>query len=156
MKAVDPSGIEQIDRDECIRLLADCQVGRRGFVSGGQAEILPVNFALDGDAVVFATATGTKLWGSTRAPVVFEVDGIDPASRSGWSVVVHGLAAEVTDLEAPALVERVRAVAPNPWAGGDRPHLVRIAARTITGRQVGMWPERRGHARQAGTGPDAQ
>ncbi|HZQ28319.1 MAG TPA: pyridoxamine 5'-phosphate oxidase family protein [Acidimicrobiales bacterium] len=137
MKTIDTTGIEQIDRDECVRLLTSGEVGRFGFVSGGMPEILPVNYTMDGDAVVFATATGTKLWGATRGPVVFEIDGIDPTTRSGWSVVVHGLAMEVTDLEAPALIERVRALAPNPWAGGDRPHLVRIAPRTITGRRVG-------------------
>lgn len=129
--------IEIIDRAECLRLLATQEVGRIGFVNGATPEILPVNYALDGDAVVFASATGTKLWSAPRGTVSFEVDHLDAASRSGWSVVIHGVAQEITNLDSPGLVARVRALSLHPWAGGDRPHLIRIAPRTMTGRRVG-------------------
>ena len=143
MRLVDSrSHIEVIDRDECVRLLRTQVVGRIAFVSGRDADVLPVNYALDGDAVVLATATGSKLWSAERGPVAFEVDDTDPATRSGWSVVVHGLAQEITELDAPGLVARLRALPLNPWAGGERPHLVRIAPQTITGRRVGVVGER--------------
>lgn len=129
--------IEIIDRDECIRLLATREVGRIGFVKGGAAEILPVNYARDGDAVVFATAPGAKLSSAERGTITFEVDNLDAGARSGWSVVIHGLAHEITSLDSPGLVDRLRALPLHPWAGGERPHLVRIAPRTVTGRRVG-------------------
>jgi nitroimidazol reductase NimA-like FMN-containing flavoprotein (pyridoxamine 5'-phosphate oxidase superfamily) len=119
-----------------LELLATRQVGRLGFISGGGPEILPVNYALDGDAVVFATATGAKLWGTTRAAVVFEVDDTDTAAREGWSVVIHGVAQEVTEAENAALVDRIRELAPTPWPPGERPHLVRVAPASMTGRRV--------------------
>lgn len=131
------AAITSIDRDECVQLLATEEVGRIAFATPAGADVLPVNYALDGDAVVFATNTGSKLWSLERATVAFEVDHIDNAARSGWSVVVHGLAQEITALDAPALLERLRSLPLNPWAGGDRPHLVRIAPLTITGRRVG-------------------
>jgi uncharacterized protein len=131
------TGIEMIARDECLRLLAGEVVGRIGFVDSGRAEVLPVNYVLDGDAVVFRTAAGSKLDGATRAPVVFEVDHIDRATRSGWSVIVHGLAQEVTSFDRVELRERVAALPVDPWAPGEKQHLVRIAPGSITGRRVG-------------------
>lgn len=135
------TGIETLDRNTCTQLLATQEVGRLGFLSGGSPEILPVTYALDGDAVVFATATGTKLSGATRSPVVFEVDHTDRSTRSGWSVIVHGIAEEVTDLGTPALLERVRALHVHPWAPGDKAHLVRIAPRYMSGRRISPLPE---------------
>lgn len=131
------SGIEALGTDECLQLLATQEVGRLGFITGDVPQILPVNYVLDGEAVVFATAPGSKLWGTVRSSVVFEVDDIDRSTRSGWSVVVHGLAQEITGFDAPELVARVHSLAPNPWADGDRLHLVRIAPRFFTGRRVG-------------------
>jgi hypothetical protein len=64
------------------------------------------------------------------------VDQLDPANRSGWSVVVHGWAQEVTDYDSTELVGRVRSLALSPWAEFDNPHLVRVASHTMTGRRV--------------------
>jgi uncharacterized protein len=137
MRDVDhKSNVEIIHEAECVQLLAGEQVGRLAFVTGGGPDILPVNYVLDGDAPVFATAPGAKLCATARGPVAFEVDHTCATTRSGWSVVVHGVAQEVTPCDAPAFVARLRALDPNPWAGGDRPHLVRIAPRTITGRRI--------------------
>jgi nitroimidazol reductase NimA-like FMN-containing flavoprotein (pyridoxamine 5'-phosphate oxidase superfamily) len=142
--ARDVEDVELIERDECIRLLATQEVGRIGFVDHGAPDVLPVNYALDGDAIVFATATGAKFWAAERAQVAFEVDATDPIAKTGWSVVVHGQAQEVTTLDAPDLLRRVRELRVDPWAGGDRPHLVRIAPRTISGRRVGYGRPRTG------------
>src|ERR1700729_2476567 len=87
--AGEPIRIERLGREDCLRLLGTQQVGRLAFVTEGRPDVQPVNYVLDGDAVVFATASGIKLWAATRSPVAFEVDAIDPQSRSGWSVVVH-------------------------------------------------------------------
>lgn len=138
MRLVDArSQIEMLDRDECLRLLSTQDIGRLAFATGGGADVLPVNFVLDGDAIIFATANGSKLRFAERGTVAFEVDQTDAATRSGWSVVVHGLAHEITNLDSPGTLERLRGLPLNPWAGGDRPHLVRIAPSTITGRRVG-------------------
>jgi nitroimidazol reductase NimA-like FMN-containing flavoprotein (pyridoxamine 5'-phosphate oxidase superfamily) len=131
------TGIHWIEVQTCLRLLATKDVGRIGFVLGGAPEILPVNFVLDGDAIVFATAEGSKLRAIPRSPVVFEVDDTDPVSRSGWSVVVHGMAEEVTNFDPPTLLSRVHALPIEPWAAWDKPHLVRIRPTVITGRTVG-------------------
>jgi nitroimidazol reductase NimA-like FMN-containing flavoprotein (pyridoxamine 5'-phosphate oxidase superfamily) len=138
MTSVDAgSHLEIIFREECLRLLRGQEVGRLGFVSGGSPQILPVNYAMDGEAIVFATNPGGKLWGATHSPVVFEVDETDRSNKSGWSVIAHGLAMEVTEYDAADLIQRVTSLPIKPWAAGERPHLVRIIPTSLTGRRVG-------------------
>ena len=135
------SRIAILDRDECVRLMATQSVGRIAFLKAGAVDVLPVNYVLDGDAVVFATAAGAKLEWVEHGTVAFEVDHTDEETRSGWSIVVHGLAREITDFDPPEIVGRVRALPLRPWAEGERHHLVRIEPTTITGRWVGRGRE---------------
>jgi nitroimidazol reductase NimA-like FMN-containing flavoprotein (pyridoxamine 5'-phosphate oxidase superfamily) len=130
----------ELSREQCLELLADEYVGRLAVIVGGRPEVFPVNYVLDGDAIVFRTNPGTKLAGTTQGEVAFEVDQLHHPTRSGWSVVVHGVAQEVTGLDRPDLLERLIALPLGVWAGGDRPHLVRIAPREMTGRRVGPDP----------------
>ncbi|HVM67219.1 MAG TPA: pyridoxamine 5'-phosphate oxidase family protein [Acidimicrobiales bacterium] len=137
MRTVDPrTGIEVLDYAECMRLLASKQVGRIGFAIWGGPEILPVNYVLDHDAIVFATGAGSKLSAVVRSPVVFEVDDTDDRTRTGWSVVMHGLAQEVTAADNGTL-ERVLALPLEPWSAGRKPYYVRITPRFVSGRRVG-------------------
>jgi len=138
MKIVDTnSRLEVIPVERCRALLATRQVGRLAFVSDGRPDIEPVNYVLDGEAVVFATGVGSKLWALSRGPVAFEVDWTDPSTRTGWSVVLHGHAQEVTELDRPDLVERVRSLPLEIWPSGPRPNLIRISPTSISGRWVG-------------------
>ena len=78
-------GVEILEREECLRMLGEQVVGRLGFVDLGQPLILPVNFELDDDVVVFRSAEGTKLRSGLGSEVCFEVDGVDRVARAGWS-----------------------------------------------------------------------
>ena len=90
--ALDQGGLDEIDVAECWRLLATQPVGRVAVIVGQYPLVFPVNYALDGMHVVFRTGVGTKLWGIDRSNVTFEVDELDLAGRSGWSVMVRGAA----------------------------------------------------------------
>ena len=107
--------IEPLDQDECMRLLAfKSFVGRVGFVVDGQPYVLPVNYIADGDSVVFCTGSGTKLTAlKGGARVAFEVDDSRPLYHAGWSVLVTGVAAEVTD---EAELDRLRRGPLRSWA----------------------------------------
>src|SRR4029453_19307331 len=85
-----PTGLEVLDHDECLRLLAADEVGRLALVDGGAPVVFPVNYGLDGEAIVFRTAPGTKLAVGPRGPVAFEVDAFDRTTRTGWSIVATG------------------------------------------------------------------
>jgi GNAT superfamily N-acetyltransferase len=95
---VDGDGLEVLDRDECLRLLASAALGRIGFTSGALPAVWPVNFHLDGERILVRTSRGSTLDAALQnAVVAFEVDEFDPIRRSGWSVAVTGVAAEVSD-----------------------------------------------------------
>jgi nitroimidazol reductase NimA-like FMN-containing flavoprotein (pyridoxamine 5'-phosphate oxidase superfamily) len=112
-------------------------VGMLAFCTETGPTIYPVNFTVDGDAVVFRTSPDTGLgslgWG---VDVAFMAHHIDLEAQEGWSVLVKGHADVV---ENPADQDRLRGLRrePKPWADGIRRRYVRIAWREITGRVVG-------------------
>lgn len=126
-----------LTREQCVELLGDQILGRLAVVVGGRPEIFPINYVLDGEAVVFRTNSGTKLAGTTQAEVAFEVDLTHAPTMSGWSVVVHGIAQEITESDRADLRERLQNLPLGVWAAGERPHLLRIVPVEITGRRVG-------------------
>jgi nitroimidazol reductase NimA-like FMN-containing flavoprotein (pyridoxamine 5'-phosphate oxidase superfamily) len=137
MQLVDPrTGIEMLDRDACLKLLAGDTVGRLGVITHGAPRIFPVNYALDGDAVVLRTAHGTKLDAGVRSPACFEIDTFDRESRTGWSVLVVGHLEEVTPLQHRAW-ERVNALPLAPWAPYEKEHFLRLVPEHIGGRRIG-------------------
>jgi len=130
------TALRNLSRDECLRLLAGDEIGRLAVVSGGTALILPVNYALDGEAVVLRTDPGTKLTEGPRARASFEIDEFDRATRTGWSVVVTGRLTEVTMYDPPVFA-RTRALPVDPWADGAKDHWLRLVPDRITGRRLG-------------------
>ena len=128
------TGIEILDRDASLALLADDVVGRLGVVDHGSPRIFPVNYVLDGDTVVFRTAHGTKLDVGPRSPACFEIDRFDHASRTGWSVLVVGHLEEVDQFE--RTWDRLRQLPVDPWAVGVKDHLMRLTPEHIGGRRV--------------------
>jgi nitroimidazol reductase NimA-like FMN-containing flavoprotein (pyridoxamine 5'-phosphate oxidase superfamily) len=104
--AVDHAGMRVLSEDECATMLASRQVGRLAFAADGQIEIFPVAFVLDGSAVVLRSGFGAKITAALdRIMVAFEVDRFEPASRSGWSVVVKGTCEEIEDAGTLARLE---------------------------------------------------
>lgn len=126
-------GIAEIAERECLELLRSQSVGRLGVVVEGRPEIFPVNYTLDAsDSVVLQTAVGTKLVAAVNHHVVFEVDSFDTDLRSGWSVVVHGVAQETG-----RVAEGDRRLV--SWRD-DAPYLLRLVSTSITGRQIHQGP----------------
>src|SRR5436305_15321334 len=104
-----------ISADDCYQLLATQQIGRLGVNSEHYPLILPVNYAVDeAGVIVIRTNAGTKLAAADHTNVTFEVDHIDQQARSGWSVLVRGLAEEVTSAHWDELLERTKAIGVKP------------------------------------------
>ena len=129
------SGLEIIPRKECLLLLAGQKVGRLGFVVDGQPMVLPVNYAIQGDVVVFRTGEGSKLDAAHGTKVAFEVDDVDSDAGSGWSVVVQGVAEEIA-AGGDWLDESLRAGAGSTWIPAPADHYVRITPNVISGRRL--------------------
>lgn len=132
------TGVEVIDRHECLELLGSLVVGRVAITEGGGPLVLPVNYAMHGDQVVFRTGPGSKLRASHGQLVCFEVDSFDRDTRSGWSVVVRGRLEEVTALERK--FDELEHLA-EPWLGEDlASSVVRLVPTIISGRRVRPTP----------------
>jgi nitroimidazol reductase NimA-like FMN-containing flavoprotein (pyridoxamine 5'-phosphate oxidase superfamily) len=126
----------ELTADECRTRLAERHLGRLALLDGDGPVIFPVNYVFDRLAVVFRTGPGTKLDAAAGGgPVAFEVDAVDEANRTGWSVLVRGDAVAVTD---PGELRRLRTLPLYPWAPGDRRHYVRIVPRMVSGRLIAL------------------
>ncbi len=125
-----------IPTEECYRLLGSSEFGRIGVVAENYPLILPVNYRLDGTTVVIRTHPGTILAAAEHANVTFQVDEIDRASRSGWSVLVRASAEEVGEQHRADLVARTLGSGVEPWAPGDKSHWIRLITHEITGRRI--------------------
>lgn len=131
----DHQGLDVLSSEECAELVAGEEIGRVGFNQRGQTIILPVNYAFIAGSVLFRTAPGSKLdIALIGGPTSFEVDAWDAETRSGWSVLIKGRSAEVTDEWVVSLAEHFGV---EPWADQiPRDHWVRISVDEISGRWI--------------------
>jgi len=131
-----PTQMVELDREESLRRLASCQVGRVAVSAPGWPPVIrPVNFIFDArtQSVVFRSARGGKLTAlllTRRA--AFEVDGI--SDGAAWSVIVQGRVEEVTNTAERARLSRLDL---RPWVPGDLPHWLRLGTTAVSGRRIG-------------------
>ncbi len=143
---IDRNGLEVLDRHECLRLLGHASFGRIALTMQALPTILPVNYRLVGQRIVFRTGAGTKLAAATmNAVVAFEIDHVDPLDHSGWSVVATGVARIVSenDLEGPLVACIPR------WAPVSAEILVAIDIELLSGRRIGAGSVAGDHAHAA-------
>jgi hypothetical protein len=119
--------LEVIPRDECLRLISEVSVGRLAVALPHQSPlVIPVNYVVSGDAVLFRSDPGSKLDALRTSAVSFQVDQIDPFRHTGWSVLLRGFAHLVS----------AGSVELEPWAAGDKANWVRIHVEEISGRRL--------------------
>jgi uncharacterized protein len=130
----------ELDRPECLRLLAATGVGRIvvSVTEWDHPVIRPVNCIFDqsSQSVLIRSALGSKLHALLRsAKAAFEIDGTDPAGRVGWSVIIVGVSEEITN---PAELRRIEALGLEPWAPGHKGHWIRIRSNVVSGRRIAL------------------
>jgi uncharacterized protein len=126
--------LEVLGRIECVQLLRGQGVGRVAGTVEGRPVILPVNYAVVGGAVLVRARRGGDLNRITGNTVVaFEIDGTDSIYHEGWSVLVVGRSAHVTD---PAELDGLKRLRLLPWAGEGRDLYIRIALDDVSGRRI--------------------
>ena len=84
---------ERLDVPECLHLLRTGGVGRVAWQDNAEGlTVLPVNYRVIGDSVVFRTSAASTLARLAKPTrVAFQVDEIDHATAVGWSVLVRGM-----------------------------------------------------------------
>lgn len=121
--------------ERCRELLASRHEGRIAWAAPDGPQLLPVSYALYNGQVAFRTSPyGALSRLQQPAMVAFEIDDIRLDTGIGWSVVVRGRAAPVTNsVDLAAMWGDDELV---PWATGTRNLVVLISEHTISGRSV--------------------
>lgn len=130
---VDGNGLEILDRDECLWLLGSVPRARVAVSADALPCVLPVTCRIAGDQILFRTNPGTKLDAAAReAEVAFEVDDFD-AAHAGWSVLVRGIASELTE---PGELEAARRLDLPRWAPRSGDRIVAVSIEPVSGRRI--------------------
>lgn len=126
--------LRELSPDECRDRLGTHGVGRIAVSTPDGLTVVPVNYEMIDGAIAFRTAPQAVPAAAVGTDAAFEVDHVDEAMSQGWSVLVHGPARAVTDIDAMRrLAERAHS---KPWAGGERPLWVLIEPQRLTGRRI--------------------
>ena len=126
---------EELERSECLELLANGNYGRLGVMVDGYPVVLPMQYALDGERVVLRTNPGSKFSQAPLANVSFEIDHVDLERETGWSVLVQGVAEDITNA-IDTLSVQARELTVDTWAQSPADCWLAIVARKITGRRI--------------------
>jgi nitroimidazol reductase NimA-like FMN-containing flavoprotein (pyridoxamine 5'-phosphate oxidase superfamily) len=123
--------VGEVSVEHCWKAIESAELGRLAVVDPEHGpRIFPLNFAVDGTAILFRTAPGSKLDALTHnSEVAFEIDEFD--DEAAYSVVVSGRAER---LESPTEIEAAEALPLHPWIPTLKLRWVRIRPTEVTGR----------------------
>jgi nitroimidazol reductase NimA-like FMN-containing flavoprotein (pyridoxamine 5'-phosphate oxidase superfamily) len=119
--------LEELPRDEAIELLSSVSMGRIGFTTGGLPTIRPVNHVVDGDDIVIRTHLESTMSACDGAVVAYETDRLDRRTRTGWSVIVTGVASVMDN---PLEIDRFENLV-HPWIDQPVTYLLRIKSDVV-------------------------
>ena len=129
--------LEEITADECLALLGTARIGRLVYSDELGPVAVPVNYAMSGDRIVIRVGGGAKRRAMEQPLLAFEVDHIDDAEQSGWSVIARGAGQEVPADHVPSLLHTLGRDFPAPWAFGVHNVWLMITPQILTGRRLG-------------------
>ncbi|WP_187271948.1 pyridoxamine 5'-phosphate oxidase family protein [Aeromicrobium terrae] len=132
------STMSSIPEHRCWRLLSTTTVGRLAFATDDGIVILPVNFIELDRRIYVRTEPGSTIASLSEGfdDVAFEVDYHDDLNQSGWNVLVKCTARVAGITEAERALRSTGRL--GPWAPGERPLMIVLTPRQISGRKVAM------------------
>lgn len=128
--------IKELTYEQCERLLRAGVFGRLVLSRPTGPEILPVNYATVGGAILVRTSAGSLLDRHAHGVgLVFEVDHVNYERWHGWSVVARGIGERLgwDDLSE----EERDAPGPPRWVTRGDETWIRLQWMTLTGRRLG-------------------
>ncbi|MFJ3789848.1 pyridoxamine 5'-phosphate oxidase family protein [Kitasatospora sp. NPDC090091] len=127
--------VETLSEAECLRLLSTVPVGRVVYTEHALPAVLPLSFDLapDGRLLLAVRRDSTTARGLDGTVVAFQADRLDPVTRTGWSVLVHGRADLLRD---PEQIRRALRSGLRPWVGDPDPLFVALVPELVTGRRL--------------------
>ncbi|MEV5610579.1 pyridoxamine 5'-phosphate oxidase family protein [Streptomyces sp. NPDC052225] len=129
-----------LSESEARSLLASHGVGRLAFTAPDGPVVVPLNYRVTPDGgLAFRTRPGSVTNAAGGQRVAFEVDRIDDATSTGWSVLVVGTARAVADADTGAALDALPGTA--PWAGRDRDRWFVVTPHRVSGRRITLSDE---------------
>jgi uncharacterized protein len=125
-----PAELFQLDRATCLALLTTQHVGRL-IIDAAPPVVRVINYTAFEHTIMFRSDPGPQIDAIIDQSVVFEADMVDDRTRSGWSVVVRGIARDVSEHLA-GLGQTAANV--EPWAPGPKNVWIGIDIDDVTGR----------------------
>jgi hypothetical protein len=128
--------LEPLSRYDCWQLVTEA-AGRDGIArvvwSGPDGPaIVPVNYAVADGFIWFQTTPDSRVARECcDQQVLVEVDQVDPASHTGWSVVVTGAATCLPSAADPGLLSDLVV-----WPSGPRQILLKVEPDELSGRRL--------------------
>lgn len=117
---------DPLDPAECRALAWTAEVGRLAFPGPSGPTVRPLNFVLVESDVLLRVGADSAVHAACGRDVAFEVDDLDPLTRTGWSIVAEGRLERATD-----------GPAPDRWPAPDHdPVPVRVHVRRWSGRRL--------------------
>jgi nitroimidazol reductase NimA-like FMN-containing flavoprotein (pyridoxamine 5'-phosphate oxidase superfamily) len=133
MVALMTATMRALARHECLERLRAGTVGRVAVTDRALPAVVPVNYTVMGNVIVFRTEPhGMLARACDDAVVAFEVDELRPDGQGGWSVLVVGVAGQVTGSAELRAVEAGLVTA----VGDSRDLFISIPLTQVTGRSV--------------------
>lgn len=128
----DQNEVNELNLQECWELLRSEDFGRLAFRVVDEIHILPINYAVRDESLLFLTAEGTKLLAVVMGtPVAFEIDSRD--ETTACSVVVRGTARLLPEDEAH-LADDLASL-PRVLPGTPKYNVVQVLPTEVTGRR---------------------
>ncbi len=125
--------VHEMTTEECWELIGTQEFGRMAFHLAEQVHITPINYAVDGETLLFRTAEGSKLLAVVMNPdIAFEID--DYSDDTAWSVIIRGTARQLDELEE----HRAENVPLRPWVPTIKYNVVEITPTEISGRRFDL------------------
>jgi hypothetical protein len=130
--AAQPALIE-LSPYECWQLVEEpIPIARVVWTDGHSATIVPVNYAVADGALWFQSSPGSRLARECNGrQVLVEIDSVDADTKSGWSVIVTGVAENVEADDVPNFLGQLEV-----WPRGPRTTFVRVHPDQVTGRRL--------------------
>jgi Pyridoxamine 5'-phosphate oxidase len=120
---------EDLTSEVCRTLLASHDVGRVAFVGDeGDPAVFPVNYFVRGDDIILRTNGGEVNEHVPLHRAAFEVDHVDDAAKTGWSVLVRGTARDIDEPPGDAPTQS--------WEPGEKARWIAINIDRVSGRHI--------------------
>lgn len=129
MTSHDEDAVRILHAEECWELLAGDEFGRLAYRLVDEVHLVPINYVVDGRALLFRTAPGNKLLAAALgSEVAFEIDWHD--DRAAWSVVARGHLRQLGEDE----MHRADDLPLRPWVETPHHDVLELVPDEVTGR----------------------